>query len=130
MRSMRWHNRCTLSRMIDACRVVKCAKNNNLMEGGTMRTYTMRGSGLYNSQNRRIAITKGESIYDAGNRRVGAIRGDGLFDSDNRIMMTVRGRDMYDADNKKIAGLSEVKQSIEGLAEGMLRSALWYCFVR
>lgn len=101
-----------------------------LMKGATMRAYKMLGHELYNPQNRKIAITSGESIYDADHRRVGAIRGDDLFDSEGRVMMTLHGRDMYDGDNNKIAGMSEVQQSIEGIAEGMLRSALWYCFVR
>ncbi len=95
-----------------------------------MRTYKMRGSDLYNAQNRKIAVTRGESIFDVDNRRVGAIRGDDLFDSEGRIMMTVRGPDIYDADNKKVAGLSEALKSIEGTTEGMLLAALWYCFVR
>jgi len=95
-----------------------------------MRTYKMQGPNLYNTQNRKIATTRGESIYDASNRRIGEIRGDYLVDSEGRIMMTVRGRDIYDADNMKVAGLSEAQGSIEGITEGMLRSALWYCFVR
>lgn len=95
-----------------------------------MRMYTMRGLGLYDARNRKIAITGGESIYDADNRRIGSIHGDDLFDSDGRIMMTVRDRDIYDADNKKVADLSEMQESIVGITEGMLRTALWYCFVR
>ncbi|MGB2868791.1 MAG: 4-fold beta flower protein [Bacteroidota bacterium] len=95
-----------------------------------MRTYTMRDRALYNGQNRKIAVTRGESIYDASYHRVGVIRGDELFDSNGRIMMTVRGRDIYDGDNRIVAGLSETQESIEGMNEGMLRSALWYCFVR
>jgi hypothetical protein len=95
-----------------------------------MRTYTMRRLGLYNAQNRRIAITRGESIYDAGHRRVGSVRGGDLFDSDGRIMMTVRGPNMYDADHRKVAGFSESHESIGGMTDGMMRSALWYCFVR
>jgi hypothetical protein len=100
------------------------------MKGAIMRTYTMRGSNLYNAQNRRIATARGESIYDGDNRRVGAIRGDDLFDVEGRMMMTVRGSEMYDGENRKVAGLSEVQESIKGMTEGMLRSALWYCFVR
>ena len=95
-----------------------------------MRTYTMRGTVLYNAHNRKIAIAGGESIYDAASRRIGSIRGDKLFDTDGRTMMTVRGRDIYDADDKKVAGHSQAQESIEGMTEGMLRSALWYCFVR
>lgn len=95
-----------------------------------MRTFRMRGSELYNAQNRKIAIVRGESIHDASNRRVGEIRGDDLLDSEGRIMMTVRGPDIYDADNRKVAGLSEVQETIEGTTQGMLRAALWYCFVR
>jgi hypothetical protein len=100
------------------------------MGGAIMRTYKMRGLNLYNTQNRKIAITRGESIYDASYRRVGAIRGDDLFDSDGRIMMTVRDRDIYDSDNRKVGGIADVRESIEGITEGMLRTSLWYCFVR
>ncbi|HEY6953468.1 MAG TPA: hypothetical protein VI758_13765 [Bacteroidota bacterium] len=95
-----------------------------------MRTYTMRGPGLYNAQNRKIAIVRGESIHDADDQRVAGIRGDGLYDSDGRMMMTVRGGDIYDSDNKKIAVLAEVQESIKGMPEGIVRAALWYCFVR
>ena len=95
-----------------------------------MRTYTMRGRGLYDPRNRRIAITGGESIYDADSRRIGSIHGDDLFDPDGRIIMTVRSRGIYDADNRKVADLSEMQESITGITEGMLRTALWYCFVR
>jgi hypothetical protein len=100
------------------------------MKGGVAGMYKMRGRELYNAHNRRIAVARGESIYDPSNRRVGEIRGDDLFDSDGRMMMAVRGRDIYDADNRKVAGLSEMQGSIEGTTEGMLRAALWYCFVR
>ncbi len=95
-----------------------------------MRKYEMRGAGLYNAHNRKIAMTGGESIYDAGDRRIGTVLGDDLLDSDGRIMMTVRGLDIYDADNTKVAVLSEVLKSINGVVKDNLRAALWYCFVR
>ena len=90
----------------------------------------MRGTALYNAHNRKIAIAGGTSIYDADSRRIGSIHGDKLFDSDGRTMMTVRGGDIYDADDTKVAGLSQAQESIVGMREGMLRCALWYCFVR
>ena len=95
-----------------------------------MRRYLMRGLSLFDSRNRKIAITSGQSIYDAESRRIGSIHGDKLFDSQGRTMMTVRGLDIYDADDKMVANQSQAKESIEGIAEGMMRSALWYCFVR
>jgi len=95
-----------------------------------MSTYRMRGLGLYDSHNRKIATARGHAIFDASNRQVAGIRGNDLFDLEQRIMMSVRGNDIYDADNAKVASLSEVGESIKGAPDGMLPVAMWYCFVR
>jgi hypothetical protein len=94
-----------------------------------MGKYKMIGHELH-FHNRKIAVMRGDSIYDADNRRVGTIQGDVLLDTTGKTMMNVRDGDIYDADNKKVAGLSEVEETIDGMAEGIIRSALWYCFVR
>jgi hypothetical protein len=100
------------------------------MKGVGMTSHKMRGAGLYNAHDRKIAMTRGESIYDAGDRRIGAVHGDDLFDTEGRIMMHIRGHNIYDAENKRVAALSEAQESIDGAVEGNLRAALWYCFVR
>ncbi len=92
--------------------------------------YTMRGSGLYDTRNRRIALSRGAGIYDGNNQRVATVRGNHLFDADNKIMMTMRGEHIYDAGNNKVASLIDVQKSIEGAWEGMQPVALWYCFIR
>jgi hypothetical protein len=101
-----------------------------MMKGTIMGKYHMQGRSLFNSHNRRVAMTNGRSIYDADNRRIGLIEGDELLDGDGRIMMIVRGGGIYDGGNERVAGLSEMQDSIEGIAEGMVRTSLWYCFVR
>ncbi|MFZ1976419.1 MAG: 4-fold beta flower protein [Bacteroidota bacterium] len=93
-------------------------------------TYTMRGPDLYDTHNRKIAVTRGAGIYDRDNRRVATIRGNNLFDSDDRKLMTVRGSFIYDAGNKRVASLVEAEDAITGASVGMLSVALWYCFIR
>lgn len=95
-----------------------------------MTQYRMRGTGLYDRRDHRIAMTRGESIYDAGNRRIGGVHGDDLFDTNGSIMMRIRGRDIFDARNMKVATLAEAEKSIEGTGDPSLVAALWYCFVR
>lgn len=95
-----------------------------------MSIYKMHGTDLYNARNRKIAITKGKDIYDTSNRRVATIRGNNLYDSNEKKMMTVRGLDIYDAGNARVASLSDAGESIEGVLTGMVRTALWYCFIR
>jgi len=95
-----------------------------------MTQFRMRGTGLYNGHNHRIATTRGESIYDADDRRIGGIHGDVLFDSNGGLMMQIHGSNIYDARNQKVATLSEAEKSIEGPGDGNLIAALWYCFVR
>ena len=95
-----------------------------------MNMYKMRGLVLFDSHNRRIAITRGEDIYDGNNRRIATIRGNFLFDSNNKKMMTVRGANIYDAANNRVASLLDVQESIEGGLAGMHSVALWYCFIR
>jgi hypothetical protein len=92
--------------------------------------YTMRGSRLYDTHNRRIAVIRGEEIYDSDNQRVATMRGNHLYDSDNNIMMTIRGANIYDAKDTRVGSLSEVQQLIEGGVEKFLSVALWYCFIR
>jgi len=95
-----------------------------------MSLYKMHGLELYDSHNRKIAVTRGEDIYDGNNRRIGTIRGNYLFDPDNRKMLTVRGANIYDAANKRVASLLEIQNTIEGALAGMQSAALWYCFIR
>jgi len=90
----------------------------------------MRGSGLFNSLHRRIALMRGKEIYDGDNRRVATINGKYLYDLDNRKMMTVRGAYFYDAVNKCVGSLLDAENKIEGAEEGMPSVALWYCFIR
>jgi len=95
-----------------------------------MNIYKMHGLELFDSHNRRIAITRGEDIYDGNNRRIATIRGNYLFDSDNRKMLTVRGANIYDTSNKRVASLLDIQKTIEGALAGMQSAALWYCFIR
>jgi hypothetical protein len=95
-----------------------------------MSIYRMRGLGLYDSHNRKVASVRGHAIFDAGNRQVAGIQGNDLYDVEHRIMMTVRGKNIYDADNTKVASLTDASKSIEGTLDGMMRAAMWYCFVR
>jgi len=95
-----------------------------------MNIYKMRGLELFDSHNRRIAITRGEDIYDGNSRRIATIRGNFLFDADNRKMMTVRGANIYDAANRRVASLLDAQKSIEGASTEMRSVALWYCFIR
>jgi hypothetical protein len=95
-----------------------------------MNSYKMRGLDLFDSHNRKVAITRGEDIYDGNNRRIATIRGNFLFDSDNRKMMTVRGAHIYDAAGRRVASLIEAQKSIDGALSGMHSVALWYCFIR
>jgi hypothetical protein len=92
--------------------------------------YTMRGSGLYDTRNRRIALTRGEEIYDDNNQKVATIRGNNLFDSGDKKMMTMRGEDIYDANGNRVGSLLDAQNSIEGAENGMHSVALWYCFIR
>jgi hypothetical protein len=92
--------------------------------------YTIRGPGLYDTHNRRIALTRGEGIYDGNNQRVATMRGNYLLDSDDRKMMTIRGAYIYDANNDRVGSLLDAQKSIEGAKEGMHSVALWYCFIR
>ena len=94
-----------------------------------MAKYKMIGHELQ-FHNRTIAVIRGDSIYDADNRRVGTIQRDVLLDTTGKIMMSFRDGDIYDANNKKVAAVSEIEETIEGMGEGIIRSALWYCFVR
>lgn len=95
-----------------------------------MTQYKMRGAGLYNRHNHKIATTRGESIYDADNRRIGGVRGDELFDANGGLMMRIRGRDIFDGRNTKVATLADAENSIEGDGDANILAALWYCFVR
>lgn len=45
-------------------------------------------------------------------------------------MMSVRGSEIYDASNKRVASLSVVKKTIDGTAEEVMSTAMWYCFIR
>jgi hypothetical protein len=92
--------------------------------------YVMRGSDLYSTHNKRIALTNGEGIYDGNNQRVATMRGNSLFDSNNKKMMTVQGAYIYDANDNRVGSLTDAQKSIEGAGEGMLSIALWYCFIR
>jgi hypothetical protein len=95
-----------------------------------MIRYEIRGRGLYDKRNRRIAIFHGSAIYDEQNQRVAIVRGDELFDTDDRKMATLRGSDIYDAHSLKVGSLSDVEDSISCTAIGVVQVALWYCFVR
>lgn len=95
-----------------------------------MSQYRVRGSGLYNKHNHKIATTRGVSIFDAENRKVGGVRDNELFDCNNNLMMQVRGRDIFDAKETKVATLADAEASIEGAEDENVLAALWYCFVR
>lgn len=95
-----------------------------------MSMYRMRGLGLYDSRNRKIATGRGHAIFDASNHQVAGFVGNELYDIEHRVMMTVRGTGIYDADNTKVATLSEVSKSIKGAPDGLTPVAMWYCFVR
>jgi hypothetical protein len=95
-----------------------------------MSDYRISGSGLYNAEHQLIAKAKGESLFDHDNRRVGFIRGDTLFDLEHRKMMCVRGSEIYDSSNKRVASISVVKKRVEGAAEEVMSTAMWYCFIR
>jgi hypothetical protein len=45
-------------------------------------------------------------------------------------MMSVRGSEIYDAFNNRVASLSEVTKAIQGAAQEMMSTAMWYCFIR
>jgi hypothetical protein len=95
-----------------------------------MSIFKMRGLGLYDSHNRKVASVRGQSIFDASNRQIAGIQGNDLYDVEHKIMMTIRGTDIFDAENIKVASVSDVGKSIEGAFDDMMRVAMWYCFVR
>jgi len=95
-----------------------------------MNVYRMSGSGLYNAHHHLVAKSRGESLYDCDNQRVGFIRGNTLFDPQERVMMSVHGSEIYDASNIRVASLSDVKKTIQGVVEEMMSTAMWYCFIR
>jgi hypothetical protein len=93
-------------------------------------SYTIRGLGLYNASQRKIASLRGQGIYDSDNRRVGMMRGNDLFDTDNRKLMSINDHSVFDAHGERVASRLEAERSIEGTEKGMLPAALWYCFIR
>jgi hypothetical protein len=95
-----------------------------------MSGYRMWGSGLYDASHQLIAKAMGESLFDNANRKVGIVRGDTLFDLQDRKMMSVRDSEIYDAFDKRVASRSVVKKAIEGAAEEVMSTAMWYCFIR
>jgi hypothetical protein len=95
-----------------------------------MSGYRMWGSGLYDANHQLVAKATGESLFDNANQRVGIIRGDTLFDLQDRKMMSIRGSEIYDASDKRVASRSVVMKAIEGAAEEVMSTAMWYCFVR
>jgi hypothetical protein len=90
----------------------------------------MRGHDLYDAHYRRIATVRGLALCDGDNKTVATIQGDELHDTDDRIIATFRGSDIYDSTNTKVGSISDVQESIQGAAEGMIYVAMWYCFVR
>jgi hypothetical protein len=90
----------------------------------------MSDYGLYDANHQLIAKAMGESLFNNANQRVGIVRGDTLFDLEDRKMMSVRGSEIYDASDKRIASRSVVKKAIEGTAEEVMSTAMWYCYIR